>query len=49
MSALPGEEAELLPVAADLERRLILAQGLYPADRLFVPVPIKPEGRSEEE
>jgi len=28
------------PVDAELERRLILAQGLYPADRLFAPIPI---------
>ena len=41
-----GPELIVLPVGADLERRLILAQGLYPADRLFTPVPVR---RSEEE
>lgn len=34
------------PVDAELERRLILAQGLYPADRLFAPVLV---GRNRED
>jgi len=40
------DDPELLvfPVGAELERRLILAQGLYPADRLFAPVPIGSSG-----
>jgi len=42
------DDPELLvfPVGAELERRLILAQGLYPADRLFAPVPV---GRNRED
>ena len=52
MSIIDGDGDEVvlvLPVAADLERRLIMAQGLYPADRLFSPVPIGLEGRTEED
>lgn len=51
MSTLPGDEEALLvlPVDASLERRLILAMGLYPADRLFTPVPVAPVRSCEED